>query len=106
MNTIVLNTKKYHVFAPMGRFQLESIYLYFIYLIAGTTVENKGKLILTIVLDQQYFLERQQNTLPRRCFIVSHTQYLLFDMWSLGVSKCNFILIFFFLVKVFFSHRI
>ena len=24
-----LNTKKYHVFAPMGRFQLESIYLYF-----------------------------------------------------------------------------
>ena len=22
-------TKKYHVFAPMGRFQLESIYLYF-----------------------------------------------------------------------------
>ena len=33
----VVNTKKYHVFAPMGRFQLES---------AGTTVENKGKLIL------------------------------------------------------------
>ena len=26
---IVINTKKYHVFAPMGRFQLESIYLYF-----------------------------------------------------------------------------
>ena len=25
----VINTKKYHVFAPMGRFQLESIYLYF-----------------------------------------------------------------------------
>ena len=25
----LLNTKKYHVFAPMGRFQLESIYLYF-----------------------------------------------------------------------------
>ena len=24
-----LNTFKYHVFAPMGRFQLESIYLYF-----------------------------------------------------------------------------
>ena len=24
-----INTKKYHVFAPMGRFQLESIYLYF-----------------------------------------------------------------------------
>ena len=23
------DTKKYHVFAPMGRFQLESIYLYF-----------------------------------------------------------------------------
>ena len=72
------DTKKYHVFAPMGRFQLESIYLYFppssqlyicvstptrpIYnvviatkglqdrntnIIAGTTVENKGKLILT-----------------------------------------------------------
>ena len=34
MNLIVhtrsdFNTKKYHVFAPMGRFQLESIYLYF-----------------------------------------------------------------------------
>ena len=24
-----INTKKYHVFAPMGRIQLESIYLYF-----------------------------------------------------------------------------
>ena len=23
------NTKKYHVFAPMGRFKLESIYLFF-----------------------------------------------------------------------------
>ena len=59
------NTKKYHVFAPMGRFQLESIYLYFppssqlvylcfspvqdrnINILAGTTVENKGKLILS-----------------------------------------------------------
>ena len=30
VTTIVfLNTFKYHVFAPMGRFQLESIYLYF-----------------------------------------------------------------------------
>ena len=28
-NYIGINTKKYHVFAPMGRFQLESIYLYF-----------------------------------------------------------------------------
>ena len=26
---LILNTFKYHVFAPMGRFQLESIYLYF-----------------------------------------------------------------------------
>ena len=26
---IVFNTFKYHVFAPMGRFQLELIYLYF-----------------------------------------------------------------------------
>ena len=73
---LVINTKKYHVFAPMGRFQLESIYLYFpgpsqetevtststrpvdnvviatkglqdrnINILAGTTVENKGKLI-------------------------------------------------------------
>ena len=86
------NTKKYHVFVPMGRFQFESIYLYFpplsqllylcfcpvncpsqetevtststrpvdnvviatkglqdrnINIIAGTTVENKGKLIQT-----------------------------------------------------------
>ena len=42
-----VNTKKYHVFAPMGRFQLESIYLYFppSSQLAGTTVENKGKLI-------------------------------------------------------------
>ena len=29
MNLVKMNTKKYHVFAPMGRFQLESIYLYF-----------------------------------------------------------------------------
>ena len=74
----MITTKKYHVFAPMGRFQLESIYLYFppssqlvflssstptrpvdnvviatkglqdrnINTQAGTTVENKGKLIL------------------------------------------------------------
>jgi hypothetical protein len=41
----------------MGRFQLESIYLYFppssqernTNIIAGTTVENKGKLILSSV---------------------------------------------------------
>ena len=26
---LIIITKKYHVFAPMGRFQLESIYLYF-----------------------------------------------------------------------------
>ena len=26
---VVIYTKKYHVFAPMGRFQLELIYLYF-----------------------------------------------------------------------------
>ena len=26
---VYINTKKYHVFAPMGRFQLEIIYLYF-----------------------------------------------------------------------------
>ena len=65
----VINTKKCHVFTPMGRFQLESIYLYFppssqqvylcfcpvatkglqdrnINILAGATVENKGKLIL------------------------------------------------------------
>ena len=44
-----INTKKYHVFAPMGRFQLELIYLYFPpsshLVLDGTTVENKGKLI-------------------------------------------------------------
>jgi len=26
---LITNTKKYHIFAPMGRFQLELIYLYF-----------------------------------------------------------------------------
>ena len=46
-----INTKKYHVFAPMGRFQLESIYLYF----PGTTVENKGKLILIKVGNSCYY---------------------------------------------------
>ena len=61
-----VNTFKYHVFAPMGRFQLESIYLYFppssqllhlcfcqdrnTNVTAGTTVENKGKLILTNIM--------------------------------------------------------
>ena len=39
-----INTFKYHVFAPMGRFQLELIYLY------GRTVENKGKLIVTMFI--------------------------------------------------------
>ena len=34
----VFITKKYHVFAPMGSFIIN--------IIAGTTVENKGKLIL------------------------------------------------------------
>ena len=29
MEFLFMNTKKYHVFASMGRFQLESIYLYF-----------------------------------------------------------------------------
>ena len=29
LGIILVNTKKYHVFAPIGRFQLESIYLYF-----------------------------------------------------------------------------
>ena len=45
----IFNTKKYHVFAPMGRFQLESIYLYFPPS-SGTTVENKGKLILSLIM--------------------------------------------------------
>ena len=38
---IIVNTKKY-VFAQMGRFQLELIYLYF----PPSSVENKGKLFL------------------------------------------------------------
>ena len=29
VHIFIIDTKKYHVFAPMGRFQLESIYLYF-----------------------------------------------------------------------------
>ena len=35
-----INTFKYHVFAPMGRFQLELIFLY----LDGTTMENEGKI--------------------------------------------------------------
>ena len=53
-----INTFKYHVFAPMGRFQLELIYLYFPEVTSTPTrpvdnvvnersTENKGKLILT-----------------------------------------------------------
>ena len=46
---ICINTFKYHVFAPMGRFQLELIYLYFPPSFHhGRTVENVGKLILII----------------------------------------------------------
>ena len=47
---INFNTKKYHVFAPMGRFQLESIYLYFPLSsqLVYTTVKNKGNLILSL----------------------------------------------------------
>ena len=41
---ILINTKKYHVFAPMGRFQLELIKQdRNINILDGTTVENKGK---------------------------------------------------------------
>ena len=46
-----INTKKYNVFAPIGRFQLESIYLYFPALfLAGTTVENEGNMILDVYI--------------------------------------------------------
>ena len=61
-NTVKL-TQKYHVFAPMGRFQLvtstptrpvdnvviatKGLQDRSTNIIAGTTVENKGKLILT-----------------------------------------------------------
>ena len=71
---LVINTFIYHVFAPMGRFQLESIYLYFpptrpvdnvviatkglqdrnTNVTAGTTVENKGKLILDVEMFLQW----------------------------------------------------
>ena len=43
---LFLFTFKYHVFAPMGRFQLESIYLYF---------QNKGKLTLPLCLKHSIF---------------------------------------------------
>ena len=39
-------SSKYHVFASMGRFQLELIYLFFSTSIHLRTVENEGKLIL------------------------------------------------------------
>jgi hypothetical protein len=29
LKLVIIDTKKYHVFAPMGRFQLKLIYLYF-----------------------------------------------------------------------------
>ena len=46
--SFVINTKKkYHVFAPMGRFQLELIYLYF-----PPMVENKGKFLLLCNMQQ------------------------------------------------------
>ena len=51
------NTFKYHVFAPMGRFQLESIYLY----LPGTTVENKGKLIILIIPNNKHLLQKCDN---------------------------------------------
>ena len=51
----MINTFKYHVFAPMGRFQLELIYPYFpLFYYDGKTVENKGKFVdkLTIAAEQ------------------------------------------------------
>ena len=60
--SVKISTYKYHVFAPMGRIQLELIYLYFprplhqTVVVSGqkqqlfdgeTVVENKGKLILS-----------------------------------------------------------
>ena len=41
-----ISTKKYHVFAPMGRFQLDRN----INILDGTTMENKGKLILSLLV--------------------------------------------------------
>ena len=70
-NTQVFNnTKKYHVFSPMGRFQLESIYLYF----PPMTVENKGKLILTQVFVNQKMINVCENPVkmtPHDCHVVS-----------------------------------
>ena len=40
----VINTFEYHVFAPMGRFQLELFtFIFHRRPIDGTTVENKGE---------------------------------------------------------------
>ena len=46
---IYINTKKYHVFAPMGRFQLELIYLHFstvvpssIFMYINVVITTKG----------------------------------------------------------------
>ena len=59
-----INTFKYHVFAPMGIFQLELIYLYFppsFLLLDGRTVENKGKLTLTKAMKFFISLGRKKN---------------------------------------------
>ena len=37
----VYNTFEYHVFAPMGRFQLELFTLLLLFILDGTTVEKK-----------------------------------------------------------------
>ena len=75
-NSLDINTKKYHVFAPMGRFQLESIYLYFPP--SSQLVENKGKLIHLILfnLNKNKFLHYIQYT--ENCFLAIISIKLVF----------------------------
>ena len=98
---LYFNTFKYHVFAPMGRFQLESIYLYFppsspscyicgsvqdrtTNITAGMTVENKGKLILTIL--QSKTIIRRNCHIMYSCFPYLKSWVFFFQIYDQNIS--------------------
>ena len=76
------NTKKYHASAPMGR-----------NIIAGTTVENKGKLILSkykhiVCALNNYYLNPREKFEPGPGFEPHTSRYLAwrFTTWAILVQ--------------------
>ena len=87
-SSIFISTFKYHVFSPMGRFQLQLIYLYFppsshLIYIDGTTVENKGKLILAFLSINQSFCRPTRTVISWSLFSVVNGKFTIVQLSSL-----------------------